>query len=673
MAIDRELALKTAERLLRQGKLDGAIGQYVRLVEEQPRDWNSINALGDLYARAGNADSAVAQYVRIADYLFDEGFLPKAAALYKKALKVQSDHDHTLLRLSDIATKQGLLADSKLYLRQLAQQRRARGDERGAVECLVRLAGIDDEDADAKMSGARAAQGIGDTAQAVVLLEDAAAVFERQRRSGDALDALAEAAALAPDDLALRTRVARALVQAGQVERAHELLTVEAAGDDPDLLMLVGRMDLRAGRRTEGISTLMRVLAIAPEQQETIAQLAQELLASGQVDDAFACVEVIVDAALFEAAFGRAADALDTFLERQRFVPALTKLVEVCVDAGFDDRLTRAQADLAEAYLDEGQAAEARVIAEDLLQRAPHVEAYRQCLRRAFDQLGIADTGIGEPEPLFDDSIDLTNLESVDEVEPMEPIALESDDALPAAPAPLDDRPPVDEEEVFDLSSFASPESDDPPDYSSDAFEIDLSDTVAGLHPTPGPQSGSTPGPPDGSQAVAPPRIEAAPEPSLDDPGPPPELDTVFERMRTKAAGAEQTTQAAALFERAQEHLRRGLSAEAATDLQAAARVPQLRFKAAAQLGRLSISRGDLRGGVEWLERAAEAPSPSPDETFSVLYDLADALDRAGESARALAVFIELEADAGSYRDVSDRIESLTRAGASTPANGERG
>jgi hypothetical protein len=101
--------------------------------------------------------------------------------------------------------------------------------------------------------------------------------------------------------------------------------------------------------------------------------------------------------------------------------------------------------------------------------------------------------------------------------------------------------------------------------------------------------------------------------------------------------------------------------------------VPQLRFKAAAQLGRLSVSRGDLRGGIEWLERAAEAPSPSPDETFGVLYDLADALDRAGESARALAVFIELEADAGSYRDVADRIELLTRAGASTPANGERG
>ena len=53
VAIDRDATLKQAEKLLRQGKLDGAIEEYVRLVDDQPQDWNSINALGDLYVRAG--------------------------------------------------------------------------------------------------------------------------------------------------------------------------------------------------------------------------------------------------------------------------------------------------------------------------------------------------------------------------------------------------------------------------------------------------------------------------------------------------------------------------------------------------------------------------------------------------------------------------------------------
>jgi Flp pilus assembly protein TadD len=82
VAIDRNAALKQAEKLLRQGKLDGAIDQYVRLIEEEPEDWNAINALGDLYLRANKHDLAADQFVRVGDHQFSEGFFSKAAALY---------------------------------------------------------------------------------------------------------------------------------------------------------------------------------------------------------------------------------------------------------------------------------------------------------------------------------------------------------------------------------------------------------------------------------------------------------------------------------------------------------------------------------------------------------------------------------------------------------------
>jgi len=69
--INRDTVLKTAEKLLRAGRL-----------------------VRDLYVRGGSVDRAAVQYVRFGDNLFDEGFLPNAAALYKKALKVH-DHQHT--------------------------------------------------------------------------------------------------------------------------------------------------------------------------------------------------------------------------------------------------------------------------------------------------------------------------------------------------------------------------------------------------------------------------------------------------------------------------------------------------------------------------------------------------------------------------------------------------
>jgi hypothetical protein len=42
------------------------------------------------------------------------------------------------------------------------------------------------------------------------------------------------------------------------------------------------------------------------------------------------------------------------------------------------------------------------------------------------------------------------------------------------------------------------------------------------------------------------------------------------------------------------------------------------------------------------------------------LYDLADVLETAGEYTRALAVCMELQADAGVYRDIADRVSRLT-------------
>jgi Flp pilus assembly protein TadD len=74
---DREGALKSAEKALKLGKIDAAIAEYVKIVEAQPRDWNSANALGDLYVRAGQTEKGISQYVRIADTWTPRGSIRK--------------------------------------------------------------------------------------------------------------------------------------------------------------------------------------------------------------------------------------------------------------------------------------------------------------------------------------------------------------------------------------------------------------------------------------------------------------------------------------------------------------------------------------------------------------------------------------------------------------------
>ena|SRR5438067_3407325 len=145
------------------------------------------------------------------------------------------------------------------------------------------------------------------------------------------------------------------------------------------------------------------------------------------------------------------------------------------------------------------------------------------------------------------------------------------------------------------------------------------------------------------------------------DPSPrqPDDLDGVFAQLREKAA--KQVDAAEAQYKKGLALRDAGRIDEAMKALQEASRAPRLRFQTASLLARMYRDRKALPQAIEWYERAAEAPAPTADEGHLLLYELADLLESTGEVARALAICLELQADVGDYRDVSKRIDRLSK------------
>jgi tetratricopeptide (TPR) repeat protein len=274
---DRDSSLKTAEKALRQGRIDAAITEYLRIVEAQPRDWNSANALGDLYVRATQIDKGVAQYTRIADHLAGEGFYPKAAALYKKILKVKPSDEYASLQSGEIAAKQGLLADAKNAFKAVAEGRRSRGDKKGAAEISIRIGMLDPEDLEARLSAARAAAEIGDTLTALREFREVAAKLEGQGKAADALNVFQLAYEMDPANAEVRNRLLRGYLQAGEIARAR------AVADGPADLKQIASALGAAGQTEEVLEVLAEIARLDPADLQVRAGLAQAYAAKGDL------------------------------------------------------------------------------------------------------------------------------------------------------------------------------------------------------------------------------------------------------------------------------------------------------------------------------------------------------------------------------------------------------
>ena len=640
MPFDREETLKKAEKLLRQGRLDAAIAEYVRVVEQSPKDWNTANALGDLFVRAGQLESAAEQYARIADHFSREGFYSKAAALYKKILKFRPDDEAVQLHLAEISAKQGLIADAKAQFGAVAERRRLRGDRRGADEVIVRLGSLDPGDIDARLHAARVLADAGSMSLAAERYRAISADLSEKNRTEDALAALRHAVRLEPGDAAGRAQVARAYLNAGDVAGAREFLDRETAADDPVLLMALAEIELREGDFTAAASIIRQLLEADSSKVNDVISIGWALC-QAKPEAAFLCIETAAAVAVAHGDHQTAASVLQEYVARSTLpVPALLKLVEVCVAGGLEATMYETQAQLCDAYLSAGQAAEARLIAEDLVAREPwesaHIQRFRQSLvlLRVSDPDGVIAERLNGQVPFqatnhFPDA-------DLGPVMPMPPAEAQAERAATAPwaePSKGETRSSREShDEDVDLEALhkllREAEGGDTP---SAAVEVDLTSALLSL---------------DSAEPA---------EPAAKS------LDEAFARARDTMARQPGAEEAAEQLKLGKTCIEMGMFDEAVKALGQAARSPRHRFEAATALGKLYKQRGEIPQALEWMERAAEAPAPSAEDGRALLYELGVTLEQNGENARALAVFMELLADAGHFRDVRTRVDRLSR------------
>jgi len=503
---------------------------------------------------------------------------------------------------------------------------------------------------------------------AAELVEIADALFG-QGRDEDALGVLSAAVEADPANITIRARLASAFIARGDIAGATSVLTDETAAAHPDLMWTVAAHELRDGRIPEGIELLRRIVEADPGRRDALVILGCSV-AETNADAGFECVELAARTAIAGDEWGSAAAAFNEFVSRApNYIPALLRLVEICVEAGLEGTMHTAQAQLADAYLELGSGTEARVIAEDLVAREPWNRANIERFRRALSLLGepdidgiIADRLSGQSPFLTTDfSRAAESQPAVDHEPPVKAQVNETPAPELAAPAPV--QPAVQPAAPDETSKRADETKAAPapiakePDRGIHAVDVkDILNDEPPHHQAP--STGA-----ESHEVDLGEMLFGTEKPAADAGRPSKSLESVLKGVREEVLQQASTPEMAEQhFKLASGYIADGMVDEAIAALEVASRSIRHRFRAGALLGKLYLNKGDGARAVEWFERASEAPAPTPAAAHQLLYELASTLEAQGETARALTLFLELRAEAGDFRDLDARLAHLTKA-----------
>jgi tetratricopeptide (TPR) repeat protein len=301
---------------------------------------------------------------------------------------------------------------------------------------------------------------------------------------------------------------------------------------------------------------------------------------------------------------------------------------------------------VADHYLVEGFHARAAGFYKKILKFAPHDEDVRIKLARACAQQGLIVEARGHLQDVLaarrrrGDSVGAAAaMALVAELDERERRAR----SAPAADEPhaVDDEPRPDGPAIHALESDTAEHASPGPSIDASpspgvAMEVDLTELVDAL---------ALAGPPAPEPAPV-----SVPQPTGQVPV---SLEGTFAALRQSSSPG-----AADLVTLGRTYVGAGMLDEAAEALEAAAHDPAQRYDASVAMVEICVTRRDQAGVIEWLERATEA-APTPAKRGAALYRLGLALEQAGEPARALAIWLELQALAPAFRDVGARIARL--------------
>jgi len=324
----RDQLLRSAEKHIAKGKLDQALKDYLRVLDENPRDISTLNKVGDLYVRLNRGSDSIPYFTRIAELCSLDGFFLTAIPIYKKINKIDPSRLEVYDRLGDLYAKQGLMQDARSHYQVLADHYQKNNQPSEAIAAYKKMAAADPNDLKIQVRLADLYRGQNLLEEAVMQYGLVGSMLLRRGAQDEAAAVFQKALELSPQDAAARNTLVRSLL--AQKNPAAAIAILKAAPRTPDSLALMAEAQFEQGQKVEAARTAEQAIALEESHIGARLALCRTHLAEANFEAALADVSPLVDAATAAGDFERAASYLSTILQiEEAHRDSLRKMVEV--------------------------------------------------------------------------------------------------------------------------------------------------------------------------------------------------------------------------------------------------------------------------------------------------------------------------------------------------------
>ncbi|HEY3401706.1 MAG TPA: tetratricopeptide repeat protein [Geothrix sp.] len=335
MAIDRIKVKKEADKLLTSGKVERAIEEFHKLVDDNPKDYSTLNQIGDLYVQIGRNREGVEIHKRLGGAYERDGFHARAAAIFQKVVRNAPEDIDAAQRLADLYRQMNKVTDAVKVHMQVAEHFQKKGLIKRALEEFNKVVDLDPKNLKMKVKLADLynKEGMKDRAAGIYL--EVAESLAMEQMHGEANQILERAKAMISTPHVFLTQSRLGVIQGDYATAAQHLREGLASNPrDMELLEALAEIELRSGHPERALEALAEIAQIPEKSLPLCEKALRNLVNSDRAEEGLRLFAPIGRELARRGSGDTVGRSLRTALQNHMSVEAWVLLAEIAHQSG---------------------------------------------------------------------------------------------------------------------------------------------------------------------------------------------------------------------------------------------------------------------------------------------------------------------------------------------------